>query len=280
MIETSFRKALMIAAGLAALAASGAQASAVKVGSNVDIVLAGNGGNCSGNACNWTAGYTAFDNSQKTVNVRATAWSISNGGWNNGTHSRANIDQWAYGLGVQNAGEPGYSPHHTMDNGGYKDYVALEFDSLVNVNSVKLALYQYSSYQAADGDVSILIGNVPTGLGNYINPLAALGTLSTGLSYQTDYWASNAPNVGAGNFAGFLTQDDFTFGDNEYGNVVVVAADLFESGGLVDAFKLKTINIDVFQAPPPSDVPAPGALALLGLGLAGLGLRQRKRAAA
>ena len=274
----TFRMAIGLAA--ATLIAMPSFATPAKIGEDVDIWL--NNGSCGSNECHFSTTYSAFDGGSRTVNVTATAWSISGGsGFESGTHQRASIHDYDFGLGATNTGESYSSPSHTVDNEGRREYIALQFDSLVTAESVKLALYN-SEWGTADADMSILVGNVPTGLDDYINPLAALTDYQSGFTIQNDYdGGSFNNNRNRGEFADWITKDGFEFGAADAGNVVLVAADLFEYGSYADMFKVKKLSVDVYEnpiSPPPGGaVPAPGAIALLGLGLAGLGFRQRRR---
>ncbi|MGB3722653.1 MAG: PEP-CTERM sorting domain-containing protein [Pacificimonas sp.] len=256
----------MATAGAALTLAGAAYAAPVHINLNHETQNTGHG---YGNA----KLYEIMDGNGGTVNVKATAWSIlGGGGWNNSSaHANAYLGEYGGGLGVTNRFEDGTAPGHQIDNGGSQDYIVLQFDQLVRPENVGVTLFNNNG--VVDGDVSILVGNVPLGFDQFLDPTTAFPDLSTFLNYDTDYWQS-------GHVAGQTrTRDNFDFGASDYGNVVIVAADLFRTQDhIADAFKLKFINLDVFENP--QNVPAPGVIGLMGLGLAGLGaLRRRKRAA-
>ena len=290
----NLRTGLPVALAMATLT-SPVQAAMTKVGNDLEAYFPAS--SCGNNVCSLNV---AFNNSstgqRQTVNVTATAWAILGGsGFDSGTHVRADIHSYDYGFGVgQNDpygrdDESGYSPYHAMDNSsasydGYsnpREYIALNFgDTKVSAESVKLALYSDGD-GFADADTTIIVGNVPTGFNSYVNPLSQLSGVGSNYYVQNDYSGGINTNAGNGQFAGLQIQDDFTFGeDNHYGNVVLVAADLFKHGSQVDFFKLKNLVFDVWEGPPPEQVPAPAALGLLGLGAGSLALRRRQRSRA
>ncbi|MBZ6377912.1 MULTISPECIES: hypothetical protein [Pacificimonas] len=251
----------------AALAVSlPARATLTKIGDDVTLDLS-NSGSCSSSSNDCT--YTAFYGSGQSVNVRATAWTIEGGsGFDSGTHRRGDLERYSSGLGVVNSDGDN---SHTVDNSGWRDYIAFEFSEQVTLESVKLALFG----DQPDSDVSVVIGNVPTGLDAYTNPLEALEDWQSGYAIDNDY-------SGGSGYNGWITQDGFDFGEADAGNVVLVAADLFENDYKDDYFKVDELTFDIYQqgSTPPTGVPGPAPIALLGLGLLGVGVRQRKRRAA
>ncbi|MEE4349164.1 MAG: PEP-CTERM sorting domain-containing protein [Pacificimonas sp.] len=274
-----YRK-LVLASLFAAGMATQSGASVTKIGEDVSLHLTS--GNCqySSNACHFSTTFQAFDGSTQTVNVKATAWSINGGtGFDAGSHSRADINKYSYGLGATttatNPDEIDNSPNHALDNEGHREYIALEFDTAVTAESVHLAVYN-GSHGHGDADMSIIMGSVPTGLDSYLDPRAALTDWQSGFTVEEDYSGSFNNNSGRGSFAGWRTQDDFHFGEGDAGNVVIVAADLFGHGSYSDFFKVKTLEFDVYRSvTPQQDVPAPGAVLLFGL--AALALARRRR---
>ncbi|MBV7255251.1 PEP-CTERM sorting domain-containing protein [Pacificimonas sp. WHA3] len=269
------------ALGLASFGiASSASAAPTQIASNIKLNLTG--GSCANNGatCSFTRQFSAFDNSSRTVNVTATAWSVANNqnGWNGLQHERAQINNYSNGLGVTSNGDPDRgSPQHALDNIGDNEYIVLQFDQQVRISSLTSALYN-TSYGTADGDTNVMIGDAQTGFWNFMDPLAALGNIDTGLTRRDGYAGGSSGNGrSTGSFA-INDTDAFNFGANVFGNTVVLSADLFGHGSYHDAMKLKYLYFDVFEMGPGNQVPAPGALALLGLGVAGLAAARRRAA--
>lgn len=221
---------------------------------------AGCSGSSFGNNCNFSAG---------GVSLNANAWSNTAGSTNTQIET-AYLGVYAGGgLGVTNrdactspctndAGES-TSPEHSMDNNGRFDSILFSFSSKVALSKVEIG------YKSTDSDISVLAyigGGAPVlsgatyanlqassdwvKIGNYADLATNTPKLINSGKIASSYWLIGAYNAV---FGGALTSGD-------------------------DNVKLLALYGD--KPLPPSQVPLPSTLLLMGAGVLGL-MRFRKR---
>jgi PEP-CTERM motif len=269
------RVALALLAVTGVLAAPSAQAAATYSFCNSSS-CASSVGSSWGN----TRGVSAVESVSGSV-ITVTASAVSNtGGSSTANNAAAQTIETAYlaaynggGLAVRNrdlsssdpdSGE-NVSPEHAIDNNERYDMVLLTFSEAVSLSSIKLG------WMGSDSDVTIMgyngsATNAPlTGL-TYAN-LVSNGWLAIG-SYA-DVGTSSAKTVNTANFS------STTWLVGAYNPLADAGAASWSIGN--DAIKLLSISISDKTTPPPTEVPEPGSLALVGLALAGIAVSRRKK---
>lgn len=214
-----------------------------------------NGGNSSLTGPNGNSRiFSATDNGM-TINVRASAWSI-----NSNTVRNGYLGHYSSGLGVTNRNEG--SSGHVADNNGSNDFILLQFDQAVDINSFRLNFIgQDSDIVAGVTDVNFAWNAAVPNLDN--QNVAALNSLFPSLiNYNGGNGGNNNSSTRAVNFA------------NDTGNFWLVGP---KFSGSNDSFKLGLVKAS-FVAPPPA-IPEPGtwAMMIIGFGAIGSAMRSRRR---
>ena len=226
---------LVIGASLAALA---------NPASAAEWLYFNTGGSVSG------AGRTFTDG---TVNVRASAWSVDLA-----TKVRqATLGYYSEGLGVTY----GNDNSHTVDNKGTRDFVLLQFDKAVTLDS---AMFKTGWHSMKDTDATIGFADLDlayTAQPGFNNQFAAFAL--------KDFTTYSSGSFGkSGNSTRAINLNSYT------GDTWLVAAGSPLSPDLyADGFKLKGVSYSV--AAPAVPEPATWAMLLLGFGSIGAVLRSR-----
>ena len=253
---------IAIAAAAMVIAAPAAASTYVQL--NTVALFSGTGSSVSNNAININDG---------TVKVQVTAWtSTTPGYWNTSNgHIRSTLGQWDYGVGSQYSG----SDSHTIDNTDRYDFILLQFDTKVALNTVTFT----SGWDGYDSDATISYANVNNSSfsGTYKNTTSTFWNAAS-TQLRTNRTSSNTPNNSFVNGVVNTSrrQVNPTLVTN---NVWLIAAKIGDNDTYRDAFKIKGFTyIDptyVGQVPEPST----WAMLILGMGFVGGAMRRRNRTA-
>jgi hypothetical protein len=207
------------------------------------------------------------------VNLKITGWSDTNDIDGADTVETAKL-LWAStnGIGVQNRDEDTSSPNHsvdsvTSDSDGEFDMLLLEFDTAVNLTSLKLN-WAVGGNQSDRADLSLLAWN---GTGSAALEGKSWSSIldSNGGRYDS---VGNYSNVGLS----YYTVNPTSIESTKW--LVGVYNPVFGSGGDLgdDGFKRTSLKTSTTPTPPPgpTPVPVPGTAGLILAGL--LGLRMRR----
>jgi uncharacterized repeat protein (TIGR01451 family) len=166
------------------------------------------------------AGTDGPDGNERTstadgVNAKARAYSRDKG---TGAWAPAYLGSYGGGLGVTDSSEgTGANDSHTVDNLGRDNYIVFEFDETIVVDKAHLG------YVVSDSDLSIWIGNKPSGF------TIDDDTDLAGLATQENLTSSPDPRTA-----------DFNAG-NLSGNILIIAAWTLD-GTPDDQFKIENVS--------------------------------------
>ena len=236
-------KIVSLIAGVAVMALAGAA-------SATSITWTTTAGNClSGYTCN--SSQASFLGSDGTTVVTAKAWAYNP---YTGSIVESNLGIYSPGLGVVSP----YDGNHTVDNNGYKDFVAFYFSEEVDINAVYLNTY-------GDTDMTAWIGTVP-GVPSFTGQNVSDLNVNYGASFD---------NTGGD----YNRKAEFGL-DAQNGNLLVVAA---IGSSTNDSFKIRTLYAESIATepddpPPPNTVASPSTLLVFGPAVFGLAAVRRRRA--
>lgn len=185
-----------------------------------------------------------------TLQLRVTGWQADQ---NNAINS-AWVGAYSPGLGVTGVGDyQGDYGYHQIDNaGGRTDFLLLQFNAPVFLNSLLLNSFTLGSASGKDNDLAIYAANIPEASWNQAIDLTKYSTVPS-------TWTTIAGSGGNG---------VITTGVNLASRQWLVGA-AFNSGGN-DGFKIAAITTT------PVPEPTSWAMMIVGLGMVGFALRSRR----
>lgn len=202
---------------------------------------------------------------KSTLNVRATAWTRLL----DGTYQVAQIGSWgANGLGIYQTNETTGGNYHTIDNKNGWEFLVLQFDQAVSLQSAVLNPYQLYGNNYSDNDAFIARGY--SGFGSAMTA-ATLKSLENGLKIDTSKQSGDAWfNSNSDDYKGAAKQT-YNLSPSKGGNVWVIGGSYFGPDTKNDAFKLNSIAVT-------SAVPEPTTwmTMILGFGMIGAAARRRR----
>ncbi len=233
----------------------------------VDTTKGSSTGDVYGNTITYKVGSV---DRKSTVNVKATAWSRDFNG--NYTAGKLGVFNPA-GLGIYQAGqnETGSNGLHQIDNVNGWEFIVLQFDQMVSLQSAELTKFAIPGFGPGDNDAFIARGVTSFGA-------AMTNTTLRGLEASLNYDSSkqsgaNWFNSNSDLYRGAAKQT-YNLSPDKAGNVWIIGGSFFGPDGLNDAFKLNQIKVT-------SGVPEPTTwmTMILGFGVVGAALRRRRGAA-
>ncbi len=203
---------------------------------------------------NYSVGETLTFSGTDGVKVRASAWSINS----SNVIRAASLGVWDQGLGVSN---PGGDNSHTVDGSGWRDFILLQFDNVVELSNAV-----FNTGWDGFNDTDATIGYQISGLAFGTNP--ALNYANQSVLAAFNLYQSNAGNGNSGNSTRNINPNDYD------GNLWLIGASFTNSDKKTDGFKLEKLTYDTIPAVPE---PATWLMMILGFGLVGGVLRSQRR---
>lgn len=209
----------------------------------------------------------------ETLNVRFSAFSAKKAVGGGYSVQEADLDRWAQGLGVSAKSNDGSGSLHTIDNKDSYDFVLMQFDKNVVLDSAKLTPFKIGL--STDNDSTVGFGNsaLPWNADYNMTNLSGFVTQNfagTGSPYVVDFGDLTAS---AGNlfFIGASWQDfvDISSGTDRKGKDKSFDPDY-------DGFKLSGLTVSTPPEVPAVPEPASWGMMIAGFGLVGGMARRRK----
>lgn len=238
----------------------------------------------SANAASWTQDFSTCSNGAKVSNSGAySAWDPCGSGTttdvrvgavatNGSTAISASVYSWGGGgLGVVNANEdPNATGPHAVDSYGGIDALVLNFASTVSLSSFQIGWNgtdnSYNGYNDSDISVYAWTGTAANGPTTYNKSDSSWKLIG-------DYFDVGASNNSSGNLVAGGSAGVSTTTFSSYWLISAMG----NSDSKIDAFKL--LSVSGMTSTPPTGVPEPGSIALLGLGALGMLAVRRKTTA-
>lgn len=209
----------------------------------------------------------ASTNGGAAINVKATAWVRDY----SGNYSAGQLYSWgSAGLGIVQPGEGGTN-YHTIDNANGWEFVVLQFDQAVSLQSAVLNPYALGTNRYYDNDA--FIARATANFGTAVSG-SLLKSIESGLNYDPSKQSGEAWfNSDSAAYNGAAKQT-YNLATTKAGNLWIVGGSINGPDGLNDAFKLNSVKVT-------SGVPEPTTwmTMILGFGVVGAALRRRRGAA-
>ena len=206
-----------------------------------------------------------------TVKVQVTAWNTTSTNLASGTNrARGTLSQWDYGLGASYTNDGS----HTVDNAGRYDFLLLQFDTKVALNTVTFT----SGWDGYDSDATISRANLDyAALGIGYRSVGSTFWNAAGAQLQANKTDSMTPNntfvAGAVNTSRRQVNPTLVTS-----NVWLVAAKIGSNDTYGDAFKLKGFTyVDPYNHGGAVPEPSTWAMLILGMGMVGGAMRRKVR---
>lgn len=200
---------------------------------------------------------------KSTLNVRATAWTRDL----NGKFIASTIASWgSNGLGIYQPGETGTNTHQ-IDNLNGWEFLVLQFDQAVSLQSAVLTPFRLGNNTYSDNDAFIARGVADYGTAMNATTLTSL---ADGLKIDTTKQSGEAWfNSDSTKYKS--TTQTYNLSPSKGGNVWVIGGSYFGPDKYNDAFKLNSIAVT-------SAVPEPTTwmTMILGFGMVGAAIRRRR----
>lgn len=180
-------------------------------------------------------------------------------------NSGTRVEAWKDGgIGYYTTGAESGDGSHAVDNKDGIDALILKFSQSVALSSVQIGWNGTNNGNATynDSDISVY---------RWAGTSAPTATNGTGLTFSSSAWALVDHFADVGDKAD--NKVTFSTGNSSYWLVSAYNGTVWSKAN--DAFKLLSVAGTPFS-PPPTGVPEPGSLALLGLGALGLLAARRK----
>lgn len=207
-----------------------------------------------------------------TVKVQVTAWNTTSTNLaSNSARARGTLDMWDFGLGATYSGDGS----HTIDNNGRYDFILLQFNTAVALNTVTFTSGWDGSY---DTDATISRANVNNSSFN-----------NTYKNVSSTFWNAASSQLAANQTSSMTANNSFQAGVVNSSrrqvnptlvtsNVWLIAAKIGSNDTYKDTFKIKGFTyVDPYDTGAVPE-PATWAMLILGMGMVGGAMRRKARA--